>query len=127
MKNETKKLGSLGEKVAAKYLKKQGYKILEMNFQNVFGRRLGEIDIIARDIKEKELVFVEVKTREYQKFKNTNPEDNITYSKIKRMAKIANFYLRTKHWENIDYRFDAVSVWLDPILRKAKVKHIIGL
>ena len=49
--------GALGEKYAAKYLKKQGYKILQKNYRN----KLGEIDLIARD--REEIVFVEVKAR----------------------------------------------------------------
>ena len=52
-----KQFGSLGERFAAGYLKKIGYKILEKNYKN----KLGEIDIIAKD--RGELVFVEVKTR----------------------------------------------------------------
>lgn len=49
--------GALGEKFAAGYLKKQGYKILKKNYKN----KLGEIDLIARD--GEEIVFVEVKAR----------------------------------------------------------------
>ena len=52
-----KEFGALGEKLAAKYLKKNGYKILEKNYKN----KLGEIDLIVRD--GDEIVFVEVKTR----------------------------------------------------------------
>ncbi|HUW43738.1 MAG TPA: YraN family protein [Bacillota bacterium] len=40
------------------YLQNSHYKIIQRNFQ----RRWGEIDIIAKDKKTKELVFVEVKT-----------------------------------------------------------------
>ena len=118
------KLGSLGEKIAGQYLKKRGYRILARNFQNTKGRRLGEIDIIAEDKKEQEIVFVEVKTREYAKFKDTNPEENITASKLRKLAKIAHNYLQKKHWEDVDYRFDALAIWIDRQNKKAKIKHI---
>jgi putative endonuclease len=50
-------LGKTGEAEAQKYLLKENYKILEINFRC----RLGEIDIIAQD--GEYLVFIEVKTR----------------------------------------------------------------
>ena len=117
--------GDLGEKLAARYLKEKGYVILDLNFQNNFGRRLGEIDIIARD--GEELVFTEVKTREMNKYAETLPEENITHSKLLRLAKIADAYIRLKRLDNLDYRFDAISVWLDSVSKKAKIKHIQSL
>jgi len=58
MKDSSKiKTGKEGEKIAAAYLKKNGYRIIETNFRCA----IGEIDIIARE--KDELVFLEVKTR----------------------------------------------------------------
>ena len=127
MRSETNNLGQLGERAAAEYLKNKGYKILDRNFQNNLGRRLGEIDIIAFDKSENMLVFAEVKTREMDKFKDTLPEENITYSKLRKLSKIASAYLRLKHKEDSEYRFDALSVWLDPISQEARIKHIQSL
>lgn len=119
MKNN---LGGQGEKIAADYLKNKGYKIIEMNYQNSFGKRLGEIDIIA---KEKEtFVFVEVKTRDWQKYSQTLPEENITSAKMHKLAKIANQYLYKNKILGADYRFDAISVWLNWETRQARVKHL---
>lgn len=50
-------IGYKGEKIACKYLKKHGYKILKRNYQI----RGGEIDIIARH--QNQLAFIEVKYR----------------------------------------------------------------
>jgi putative endonuclease len=122
-----KNTGERGEDAAERYLRDKGYDILERNFQNNFGRRLGEIDIIAFDKKKKELVFVEVKTREYSKYRETLPEENITMSKMRKLSKIAEAYLRFKRKENEAFRFDAVSVWLDSEKKFAKIKHIISL
>lgn len=121
---ETAEAGKTGEQVAANFLQNNGYKILEMNYKNSLGKRLGEIDIIAEDKEAGELVFVEVKTRRLQGNENTLPEENITYSKLRKLSKIAGSYLNRKNWQGKDYRFDAVSVWLDWDSRNAKVKHL---
>jgi putative endonuclease len=117
--------GKLGEDAAVKFLKNIGYTILDRNFQNNFGRRLGEIDIIAKDAAE--LVFVEVKTRDLYQYGNTLPEENITAEKLRRLSKIAAAYINLKKLDHLDYRFDAISVWLDQRTNTAKIKHIKSL
>ncbi|MFA4817753.1 MAG: YraN family protein [Parcubacteria group bacterium] len=116
--------GKIGEQVAANLLQSNGYQILEMNYKNSLGKRLGEIDIIAEDKEAGELVFVEVKTRRLQGNEDTLPEENITRSKLRKLTRIAGSYLNRRNWQGRDYRFDAVSVWLDWDARNAKVKHL---
>lgn len=58
----TRKIGTAGETLAEKYLKKQGYKILQKNFVAPHG----EIDIVAKD--GDYIVFVEVKRRKSTAF-----------------------------------------------------------
>ena len=123
-KQRSETTGKVGERIAANFLQKNGYEILCLNFQNTSGRRLGEIDIIAQDKKEKELVFVEVKTRDSQKYGHTLPEENITFAKLKKMQRIAQDYLRKNKLLDAAYRFDAVSVWLNNETRIAKIKHL---
>ena len=53
----TKQKGDIGEKFTERYLKKNGYKILERNYR----QKCGEIDIIAQ--KGEYIIFTEVKTR----------------------------------------------------------------
>jgi len=119
MKNN---LGPKGEEVAENYLKNKGYEILEKNYTNNLGKRLGEIDIIAR--KDNALVFVEVKTRNMKNYSQTHPEENITYSKLHKLSKIANQYLYKNKLLGANYRFDAISIWLDLENRQAKIKHL---
>ncbi|TSA55754.1 hypothetical protein D4R42_04995 [bacterium] len=54
------RIGSFGEDKATIYLQSSHYQIIQRNFQ----RKWDEIDIIAKDKKTKEIVFVEVKTRQ---------------------------------------------------------------
>ena len=122
-----RKFGDIGERAAVKYLQGLGYEIAETNFQNKIGRKLGEIDIIALDRRKKQLVFAEVKTRELGKYQNTLPEENITRKKLRNMEKTAELYLRQNKFFHLDYRFDAISVWLDIPYKKARIKHISHL
>lgn len=122
MPSNKRNFGDIGERTAARYLRDKGYEIIGMNYQNSLGRRLGEIDIIAKD--KNEIVFVEVKTREMKKYENTLPEENITRGKLRKLAKIGNLYLKQHDLYKCDFRFDAVSVWLDLDKKRAKIKHI---
>lgn len=76
--------GNVGEDLAAGYLQKHGYKILERNFH----ARVGEIDIIALD--GQTLVFVEVKTRWSRAYGGAI--DSITYRKLQSIIKTAQYY-----------------------------------
>ena len=126
-KRKKEKVGVLGEKMAVKFLKKRGYKILERNFQNKKGKRLGEIDIIAKtknNRNEEEIVFVEVKTRVAKKNFENLPEENIRYQKLYKLRKIAEFYIQKNGlWEQ-SYRFDAVSITLSADFKGVKIKHL---
>ncbi len=63
---ETRRIGEAGEKLAARFLLKNGYRLVAANFKVPVGRNqvgatvTGEIDLIAFD--EETLCFVEVKT-----------------------------------------------------------------
>jgi putative endonuclease len=119
-----KSLGDLGETISANYLQNKGYSIIAMNYANPSGRRLGEIDIIAKDEAKDELVFVEVKAREMQKFQDTLPEENVNYHKMQKLDKIAYFYLKQNNLTDQAYRFDVIAVWINETTRRAKIKHI---
>jgi len=96
-----KSLGDFGEKLAFKYLEKQGFKVLEKNFRC----RFGEIDIIA---KEKNVFsFIEVKT--ITKGSTESPVDTITPTKIKHIQRCAELYLANVK-EEYDCRFDVVAI-----------------
>lgn len=100
--------GNKGEDLAADFLEEAGLRILERNYKNKSGRALGEIDIVAQD--GGELVFVEVKAREAKPGKQAFPEENITAAKLRKLARIAEGYLREKRHETAPYRFDAVLI-----------------
>jgi len=115
MVNERKKLGNRGEKIAAKFLRKQGYRIIEKNYHS----RLGEIDIVAKE--NESIVFVEVKTRCSTDF--GLPEEALSYDKRRRLSKLALGYLAHRRIKDTNCRFDVVSILMDNN-RANKVKHI---
>ena len=95
--------GKQGERKAATYLQKQGYKILEMNFK---AKRYGEIDIVALD--EKVLVFVEVKTRKTYEY--GRPEEAFTKRKLALVARTGQYYKLVNPNTPELVRVDAVAV-----------------
>ena len=102
MTNQKQKVGKKGESVAVRYLKKQGYKIIEQNYRS----KAGEIDIIARE--RKTLVFVEVKTRRTTSY--GSPKYAVTPKKKKAISMAALYYLKMTHQTHADARFDVVSI-----------------
>src|SRR5438046_1996750 len=92
----TNPIGKKGEEIAVQFLKKKGYKILEVNFH----KQYGEIDIIAiapsypllgrGEGSRGTLVFIEVKTRTSNQF--GTPFESITPWKLKSLIKTAQLY-----------------------------------
>ena len=97
-----KKLWIKGENLAKKFLKKNGYKILKRNYVS----KNGEIDIVAYD--RGTIAFVEVKTRQSESF--GPPELAITNKKRSKIIRTALNYIITNKIEEMDYRFDVVSI-----------------
>lgn len=116
------KFGTLGEDLGVRYLKEKGYQIRCTNYCNTGGRRLGEIDIVAE--KDKELVFVEVKSRIKVAGSDVLPEAAITRSKLVKLNRIALHYLREQHREQQSYHFDALAILYDPQCKKAFIRHL---
>ena len=114
-----KEIGNLGEDLAIKFLKKKNYLILIQNYY-IKG---GEIDIVAQDLKNMEIVFVEVKTRTSNEY--GWPEEAVTPTKKQHLIRAGEKYLKENKYDfSQDYRFDIISVELDFKNRKAKFVHM---
>ena len=99
--------GREGEELAAKYLKKHGYKILDKNYTCP----IGEIDIVASIAGY--LVFVEVKARDDEIF--GRPSEAVDEFKQRKLYNLALMYQRTKKLADMPVRFDVVEVLDDEI------------
>lgn len=105
--------GKKGEIIAANYLKKRGYKILENNYKN----KIGEIDIIAKD--KNYLVFVEVKTRTSRML--GDPLEAIDEQKQFKIRQVATMYLMKTNQLETSIRFDAIAILGD---NEDEIRHI---
>lgn len=101
---KSKPLGEQGEILAAKFLKKQGCKILERNVH--LGRY--EIDLIASQ--NDTTIFVEVKTRRTDD--PVSPEENVNQKKQHHIIQAARQYMSKEDDPERYYRFDIVAVVL---------------
>ncbi|MBI5491450.1 MAG: YraN family protein [Deltaproteobacteria bacterium] len=95
--------GRAGEEEAERELKKRGYRVIEKNYRC----RFGEIDLVARD--GKTLVFVEVKTRANANF--GTPQCGVNLKKQRHITMASSCYMAEKGIDDIDVRFDVVSVF----------------
>ena len=107
-------LGKWGEEMAAEYLLRQGYTIMERDWKS--GHR--DLDIIALD--GNTVVFVEVKTRRNRLF--TEPEMAVDYQKIRNLQQAANHYIKYRHI-NQEVRFDVITV-VGSMNETPSVEHI---
>jgi putative endonuclease len=102
-----KRTGKKGEDLAAAYLARMGYRIVERNYRCFFG----EIDIVAWE--RETLVFVEVKSRRTEAF--GAPQVAVGFAKQDKISRIALNYLSEKHLRHPPARFDVVAVKLLPV------------
>ncbi|HOQ08284.1 MAG TPA: YraN family protein [Clostridiales bacterium] len=96
-------LGKTGEQIAADYLSRNGYTILEKNFRS---GKYGEIDIIAED--GPCICFIEVKTRTSDIF--GAPSEAVDRNKMRKIRSLALIYLKQKRLGEREIRFDVVEI-----------------
>lgn len=115
VQNKKQELGSWGEQLAADFLVRQGYEIVQQNFVCP----AGEIDIIAR--KNDALSFIEVKTRSGY---TGSAERSVGFVKQQHLSRAARYYCR--QW-NINVlstaiQFEQISIYCN---RRDKDAQII--
>lgn len=101
-------LGQRGERLAAKHLRRLGYKIVARGDRS----RLGEIDLVAVD--GRTVVFVEVKTR--VSHEAGHPADAVDLRKQRKLTSLAQRYLQRHQLQHCSTRFDVIAItWADPL------------
>jgi putative endonuclease len=111
-------LGRQGEQVAAEYLERAGFRILDRNYRC----SAGEIDIVAAD--RRELVACEVKTRSDVRY--GAPVEAVTSEKLRRLRRLAVRWVLTH-----GLTFDGLRVDIVGVLRSSSgeftIEHLRGV
>ncbi|HWA32013.1 MAG TPA: YraN family protein [Candidatus Paceibacterota bacterium] len=125
--SEKQKIGEIGENIAAKFLIKNGFSILDRNYT----KKWGEIDIISE--KDNKIYFIEVKSVARETLENVihetgdyyRAEDNMHPWKLKRLSRTIQTYLLSKNIpEDKEWQVDLLVIYLDLKNKKAKVKVV---
>ena len=115
----SRQIGEKGEEIAAKYLIKRGYKIIQTNWTC----QIGEVDIVAQD--GNNVVLVEVKTRRIlNKDDSIMPELAVNRAKQEKYRTLALMYTAL-HPALTSIRFDVVAINL-VAPSTASLRHLIG-
>jgi len=107
-------LGKWGEDLAADYLQRKGYTIIERDWKS--GRR--DLDIVAKN--GNVIVFVEVKTRRNSLY--GQPEEAVDYRKLQSLQQAINHYIKFRHISQ-EVRFDIISI-VGTIGSEPDIQHI---
>ena len=117
-----RRLGALGEIVAAAYLRSLGYQILYRNLKT----KAGEIDIVA--LQRRTIAIVEVKTRRRQLSTEISPVEAVDYAKRRQISRLTSNFahhhsLELRRLRIKSVRFDIVSILAEPY-RSPLIRHV---
>lgn len=116
-----RRLGALGERLAADHLAALGYEVLERNFRT----RFGELDLVAR--RARFLVFCEVKTRLATVGPGPfGPLASVGPRKRAQLRRMAGQWLHERGGRSgtAEARFDVIGITLDPAGRVLALEHV---
>lgn len=107
-------LGALGERVAAAWLSRDGWRILDRRFRS--GHR--DLDLVAE--RGGVVAFVEVKTRRDDRF--ADPATAVGWRKRRELTRSAQVWIDRHGGPEMAYRFDVVAVVVTD--GRARVRHL---
>ena len=111
-------LGRYGEELAARFLAKQGWTILDRNWRC----STGELDIVAE--RDRILVICEVKARRSLRF--GSPLEAVTPEKLQRLRRLAGAWIASHPQHSETVRIDVISVLVDDA-GMTRLQHIEGV
>ena len=112
----THDIGKKGEEIAKNYLEKKNYILLDKNWRS---GKYGELDLVVKDEKTNEIVFVEVKTRETS---TKDAKELVTPKKQEKLYKLAKSYLYKHRLKDPACRFDVIAIRISGDIKE--LEHI---
>lgn len=108
------RFGELGERIAARWLRRQGWQIVAHRFRN--GRR--DLDLVAE--RGGVVAFVEVKARRGEEF--GDPVEAVTWRKQRELTRSAQVWIDRHGAPGQAYRFDVIGVLV--AAERVRVRHV---
>ena len=111
-------VGAYGERIAALFLERNGYIVLERSYR----LKSGEIDVIA--VWERQVVvFVEVKTWAERKENTGGPSDAVDAAKQEKISKTAMRYMKRHRLLESAGRADVIEIVLGKEPTRPSIRH----
>jgi putative endonuclease len=116
MSAATQSLGELGERIAERWLRERGWRVMQRRFRS--GHR--DIDLVVE--REGLVAFVEVKARHGDRF--GDPVGAVNWRKQKELGRSARVWI-ARHGRSADaYRFDVIGILVEG--RRVRIRHVEG-
>jgi putative endonuclease len=114
MTAERQEFGMLGERIAERWLKRHGWRVVQRRFRN--GHR--DIDLVVE--RDGTVAFVEVKARKGRDF--GDPVEAVNWSKQRELARSASIWIDRHGRPSESYRFDVVGVLVEG--DRVRIRHV---
>jgi len=114
MSAATQAFGEIGERVAERWLRRKGWRIVQRRFRN--GRR--DIDLVAE--RDGLIAFVEVKARKGAEF--GLPVEAVNWRKQRELSRSAHVWIERHGRPDESYRFDVIGVLVQG--SAVRVRHV---
>jgi putative endonuclease len=114
MTKQRQALGLLGERIAARWLAREGWSVVAHRFRS--GHR--DLDLVVR--RADEVAFVEVKARRGAEF--GDPVEAVHHRKQKELGRSARVWVERFGQPGMTYRFDVIGVLISG--QKVRIRHV---
>ena len=114
MSAAAQEFGELGERIAERWLRRNGRRVVQRRFRN--GHRDIDLFVAQGDT----VAFVEVKARKGSEF--GDPVEAVNWSKQKELARSASVWIHRHGRPSDSYRFDVVGILVEG--ERVRVRHV---